>query len=106
VDRSERARVEVHLLIFGQFELSTNRDVGQLSFSVNWSSANRSKPVIYSKKVTIKHNFRKAMFQACIFSAITAKWELWTSLITTLSIHPFMQLNLSVNTKDSPIDAQ
>jgi hypothetical protein len=28
VDRSERARVEVHLLVFGQFELSANRDFG------------------------------------------------------------------------------
>ena len=28
VDRSERARVEVHLLVFGQFGLSANRDFG------------------------------------------------------------------------------
>jgi hypothetical protein len=28
VDRSERARVEVILLVFGQFELSANRDFG------------------------------------------------------------------------------
>jgi hypothetical protein len=28
VDRSGRAQVEVHLLVFGQFELSANRDFG------------------------------------------------------------------------------